>query len=73
MEEPAPGQVVGHEGGALGEGDDEDEVEEELERLDTAPFAELGTQVGTVLGGATLDLARGRPRPTPPSAPTSGS
>ena len=58
VQEPAPRQVVGHEGGALGEGDDEDEIEEELERFDAAAFAELGAQVGPVLGGPTLTSPR---------------
>ena len=41
--EARPGRVGGHERGALGEAEDEDEVEEELERLDRLPVAQLDT------------------------------
>ena len=43
-----PGRLVVHERGALREPEDEDEVEEQLERLDRLLLAQLGRQPGSV-------------------------
>ena len=48
---PGPGRVVRHEAGHLGEREDEDEVEEELERrdrvLDSSPSISGSTSRGS--------------------------
>ena len=44
LRQPFPGRVVEHQRGALGDRENEDEVEEELERHHPLPFAHHGTE-----------------------------
>ena len=65
LRQPRPGRVVGHQRRALGDREDEDEVEEELQRRDPLALAADRAQargVGAAVPGgrAGLGFARGR-------------
>jgi len=55
LAEASPGRLAGHQGGALGQGEDEDEVEEQLERRDSSVVTHHRLEASVAGGGGHGD------------------